>query len=349
MTGHTVYDKCKSRELIEIGVSTSYNEVLKNRKKLADYVVASSINEGPPLPSHFSKGHCSICAFDNFHHADRSSLSRTNSDLDTAVVMFQVKPDIIPSKPNVTAMNPPNSTQHFRNEPPCQLLRNYNKPKSSANLTPNFSVDEDLCQNEELQKDHRKKEFILSLIKTGLIEEQESIPSPSWASCRALICSTNVPMMRTGFLPYLPHHRTFHGFYCSPQFFESSIAAESDSTKFYDEGVFHIVFETVLNNPKEFHKLIPMLGSFHTAKVVEHCIAKYLHGSGVQDALFETGVFGVKAAVYDEWVTLHQITWKDNYSRRCSQYFEMGSLLESKWWSWLWWYFICRRSTENCL
>ena len=37
MTGHTVSDKCKSRELIntlnKIGVSTSYNEVLKNRKK----------------------------------------------------------------------------------------------------------------------------------------------------------------------------------------------------------------------------------------------------------------------------------------------------------------------------
>ena len=36
MTGHTVYDKCKSQELItalnKIGVSTSYNEVLKNRK-----------------------------------------------------------------------------------------------------------------------------------------------------------------------------------------------------------------------------------------------------------------------------------------------------------------------------
>ena len=36
MTGQNVYDKCKSRELItalnKIGVSTSYNEVLKSRK-----------------------------------------------------------------------------------------------------------------------------------------------------------------------------------------------------------------------------------------------------------------------------------------------------------------------------
>ena len=119
--------------------------------------------------------------------------------------MFQVKPDIIPSKPSVTAMNLPNSTQHFRNEPPCQWLRNYNKLKFSSNLLPNFSVDEDRYQNEELQKDHHNKEFILSLIKTGLNEEQESISSPSCAGCCALISSTNVPIMHTGFLPYLPH------------------------------------------------------------------------------------------------------------------------------------------------
>ena len=161
MTGHTVYDKCKSRELItalnKIGVKTK----TKKKQNLTNYVLRSSINEGPSLPSHFSKDLFSICAFDNFDHADRSSLSG-HSDHDTAVVMFQVKPDIIPSKPNMTATNLPNSTQHFRNEPPCQLLRNYNKSKSSANLTPNFSVDEDLYQNEELQKDHHNKEFTIA-------------------------------------------------------------------------------------------------------------------------------------------------------------------------------------------
>ena len=163
MTGHTDYDKCKIRELIKIGVSTSHNEVPKNRKKkLADYVLASSINEGPPLPSHFLKGHFSICAFDNFDHADHSSMSGTHSDHDTAVVMFQIKPDIIPLKPHVTATNLQNSTQHFRNKPPCQLLRNY-KPKSSANLTPNFSVDEDLYQHEELQKTTIRKNLFLAL------------------------------------------------------------------------------------------------------------------------------------------------------------------------------------------
>ena len=60
--------------------------------------------------------------------------------------------------------------------------------------------------------------------------------------------------------------------------------------------MFCIVFDIVSSTPKEFDKLISMLGSFHTATVVEHCIGKYLRGSGVEDALVEKGVFGLKAA-----------------------------------------------------
>ena len=195
-------------------------------------------------------------------------------------------------------MNLPNSTEHFTNKPPCHRLRNYNKPKSSANLPPNFSVDEDLYQNEELQKDHHNKEFILSLIKTGLTKEQESIPSSSWAGCRALISSTNVPIMHTGFLAHLPYPVTEYStvFTALHNFFK--ILSQLNQTAlpiFCDEGVFPIVFDIVLSNPKEFDKLIPMLGSFHAAKVVEHCIGKCLRGSRVEDALVETGVFGLKA------------------------------------------------------
>ena len=196
------------------------------------------------MPSHFSKDHFSICTFDNFDHADRSSLSGTHSDHDTAVVMFQVKQDIIPSKPNVTAMNLPNSTEHFRNEPPCQWLSNYNKSKSSANLPPNFSVDEDFYQNEEPQKDHHNKEFILSLIKKGLNEEQESIPSPSWAASHAQISSTNVPIMHTGFLPYLPNPVTEHSTVFTALHNFLKILSQLNQTAlpiFCDEGVFRIV------------------------------------------------------------------------------------------------------------
>ena len=153
-------------------------------------------------------------------------------------------------------------------------------------------------QNEELQKDHHNKEFILNLIKTGLNEKHELIPSPSWAGCHALIFSTNVPIMQAGFLPYLPHLVTEHSTVFNALHNFLKILSQLNQTAlpiFCDEGVFRIAFDIVLSNPIEFDKLIPMLGSFHTAKVVEHCIGKYLRGSGVEDALFETGVFGLKA------------------------------------------------------
>ena len=37
-----------------------------------------------------------------------------------------------------------------------------------------------------------------------------------------------------------------------------------------------------------------MLGGFHMAKCVQRCIGKYIKGTGLEDALVEIGVFGVK-------------------------------------------------------
>ena len=96
---------------------------------------------------------------------------------------------------------------------------------------------------------------------------------------------------------------------------------------FCDKRVFRIVFDIVFSNPKEFDKFISMLGSFHTAKIVERYIGKHLPESGVEDALVETGVFSLKA-VESMMNGSHYIRY--NYFRRCPQYLEMGSLLENK-------------------
>ena len=37
-----------------------------------------------------------------------------------------------------------------------------------------------------------------------------------------------------------------------------------------------------------------MMGNFHLAKAVEHCIGKFLKGSGFNDALVESQVFSLK-------------------------------------------------------
>ena len=37
-----------------------------------------------------------------------------------------------------------------------------------------------------------------------------------------------------------------------------------------------------------------MLGSFHTAKCLEHCIGKYIDDTGIDDCLSQTKVVGAK-------------------------------------------------------
>ena len=59
-----------------------------------------------------------------------------------------------------------------------------------------------------------------------------------------------------------------------------------------DEGVYQIVVDIVMNEPDTFDNLFPMLGMFHFAKVLLRCAGRYLTGSGMQDALIESGVFG---------------------------------------------------------
>ena len=63
---------------------------------------------------------------------------------------------------------------------------------------------------------------------------------------------------------------------------------------FCDEGVFRLVLNIYLKRPEESKKLMPMLGGFHTAKCVQRCIGKFIKGTGLEDALVEAGVFGVK-------------------------------------------------------
>ena len=63
---------------------------------------------------------------------------------------------------------------------------------------------------------------------------------------------------------------------------------------FCDEGVFCIVIDIYLKNPKKFESLIPTMGGFHMAKCAQRCIGKYIKGTGLEDALVEASVVGVK-------------------------------------------------------
>ena len=93
MVGHTVYDKCKSKELItslnHIGVSISYDEVRRCRSLLGAYAISQSEGGKVPIPSQFNTDDYLVVAFDNFDHQDKSSFSNPTDNHDTAIVLFQ--------------------------------------------------------------------------------------------------------------------------------------------------------------------------------------------------------------------------------------------------------------------
>ena len=64
---------------------------------------------------------------------------------------------------------------------------------------------------------------------------------------------------------------------------------------FCDEGIYRTVVDVYLKCPNEFKMLVPCLGDFHMAKCVQHCIEQYIQGSGLDEALMETQVFGKKS------------------------------------------------------
>lgn len=52
--------------------------------------------------------------------------------------------------------------------------------------------------------------------------------------------------------------------------------------------------EIILQRYKEFKNIVPMMGKFHLAKAVQHCLGKLLKRTSFQCNFLETNVFGVK-------------------------------------------------------
>ena len=75
--------------LIKVGVSLTYNKVLRVRKDISRFIYFQSKKEGVLIQIHFSKDD----AFDGFGHSDRSSLSEKFSHHYTVMTLFQVKPE----------------------------------------------------------------------------------------------------------------------------------------------------------------------------------------------------------------------------------------------------------------
>ena len=99
MNAAEVYGKCKSLELAtsfnKSGLYDCYKTMKRSRSDLAKYAVASGQRKerNVTLPSHFPPSSFNVAAFDNFDHPDKNILSGNAIVHDTAVTVFQEKPD----------------------------------------------------------------------------------------------------------------------------------------------------------------------------------------------------------------------------------------------------------------
>ena len=205
MMDHTVYDVCKSRELItalnRIGACVSYNEIKRARSNLAQHALHQSDKVGVPMPSHFVQTSFTIAAIDNFDHRDRSSPSGTKSNHDTVMTLFQTKASEPSSKPSKSAIHWKHSDSSALK---CQQIKHFIPQKDNLPLD-SFIVSNDLFRAEEKSSRNSDVSFITRCLRGGFLDCESPESLPTWAGCRAFLSQSEVPLMNVGFLPYIPH------------------------------------------------------------------------------------------------------------------------------------------------
>ena len=88
-------------------------------------------------------------------------------------------------------------------------------------------------------------------------------------------------------------------------------------------ALFLILFQATQRN---LTNLYPCLAAATQQRLLNIALANTYAEVAWRMLLLKQAVWFKSSRVYDEWVTLHQITSRYNYSRRCPQYLETGSL-----------------------
>ena len=297
MVSHDIYEKSKSREVItalnRTGMFVSYNEVMSPREDLARYTIAESKDCHIPLPSQFTKENFAFAAFDNFDHQGQSNTSGKFSNHDTVMTFYQVKEEKTHSKPRKSEIDLANI--NFKEKLLCQELMSYNSVNKDIVLPSNMIIATDFLDDTDTIKKHNYIKSVVDIVRCLTTKCAETIPT--WAGCKSLLRKSKMSLMQVGFLPYLPHPVTeYDTVYTALKNFLNVLEQldQKSLSAMYDEGVYRIVADIVLQISEEFKNIIPILGGFHMAKALLHCIGKYLKHTGLVDILIQTDTFGIK-------------------------------------------------------
>ena len=189
-----------------------------------------------------------------------------------------------------------------------------------------FASTEDLINLEIKTAERNQKQFIISFAQ-NITKSDSKYLIPLWAEIESLISGSDVPIMQVGFLPFIPKPVTGYSTVYTAMLNMTKLASQLDKkilTMYCDEGVFRIVIDIYLQRQNQFQNFIPMLGSFRTAKCLEHCIGKYIHDTGIHNCLSQTKVVGVK--------TLKSVLEGANYARSLKAIVILAHTIESLKW-----------------
>ena len=302
MCAEGIHATCKSKTLItslnHLGISVSYDEILRYQTDLASFVCTNG-SDDVPLPSHLNSEKFTTAAFDNFDH-EEATLSGLSGTHDTVSVLYQDKSDGIQRKSRISGTGVLHGSKSFQKTIKCQELKDFFKPTKKGEIPIDYSVSNSTlnegCSTEGKDLAWSLARMNLSNIEEGLIKQDNNEQQmPCWSAFNSVVTDEKLPEMIVGFLPILPHPVTqYNTVYTALKNFQNVLRqlTQNHLAITCDEGVYRIAREIILWRPGESKDLTLCLGSFHLLKIYLGCIGKYLRGSGAESIWIENEIFG---------------------------------------------------------
>ena len=285
--------KLMTKSLNREGISMSYDELRRYQCDMAR-ISAQHNRDRMGLPHHFDPGQFTSCAIDNWDHEGENA-----SEHDTAMVLFQDKPESLPQKPKISDTQVKHGQRAFNQILPCQKLIDIKKPVHRPDIPASYKVENDVYTSPAATSSQLKN-MSWSLARLDISTESVSISPktqtiPSWSATNAIWTTENIPQKNLAFMPVLPYPVTQYStvYTAIKNVMDiSSQLVQNEIPLYCDEGVYCIVREIQLQRPDEFRRLVPCAGTLHLTKNVLKCIGRSLSGSGVELVWLQADVFG---------------------------------------------------------
>ena len=203
---HTVYEKCKSRELttafikqcmcISYKVKSQWSNLAKllffTACQLQFVYLVTSMHKA----LHKALGHA--------NNTDRNSLSGRKHVHNVVITVFQVKPSTMKCKPTIsfTDISAIKNLEKLK----CQEIVSFHYNQKLP-LESTFLVGLELYTNPKIADNSSTAEFILNCFQSVSLHQKvgEKDIIPSWVCVRSILSSAEITEMHIGFLPFIPN------------------------------------------------------------------------------------------------------------------------------------------------